>query len=212
MTAMPEPSAKRFLGKVLLWLAPSFAGWYLLAPMLIFPVALALKLLLTSFYPDAIATVEQHGGYLDVITRFSPSLIPGTKLEPGHVGQVLFTVNALKYSYGVPLLLALSLAVPGSWRHRLTRFVMGAILLIPLQVWGVYFDSLVTLVFKMPHVIAEQMGTTALSREGIALAYQLGYLILPAVGPIIIWAFFNIEFIKSMAPNLAGHQQTHSGS
>ncbi len=209
---MAEPSAKRFLGKVLLWLAPSFAGWYLLAPVLIFPVAILLRLALTALYPDAIVTVEQHGGFLDVVTRFSASLVPGTKVEPGRTSEIIFTINALKYSYGVPLLLALSLAVPASVGRRLVRFFSGAIVLVPLQVWGVYFDTLVTLVFKLGPTIGHQMGTSELSRNGIALAYQLGYLILPAVGPIIIWALFNMAFIESMAPNLAYRRRPQPGA
>jgi hypothetical protein len=44
------------------------------------------------------------------------------------------------------------------------------------------------------------MGTTPLTRELLALAYQLGYLILPAVTPILIWAALHRDFLGELVP------------
>jgi len=54
----------------------------------------------------------------------------------------------------------------------------------------------------MDPAIADQMGTTPLTRELLALAYQLGYLILPAVTPILIWAAFHRDFLSKLLPHL----------
>lgn len=198
-----SPSAKAFLGKVLLWLPVTFTVWYWLAPLLIFPVAVLLRLALGAFYPEAIAGVEQQGYFLDIVTRFSASLLPGAvPSSPGQETEVFFTLNALKYGYGIPLLLALLLAVPQSLGARLVKFMTGMLILIPVQTWGVYFETLINLLFKLGPTIGEQLGSTALSRNGIALAYQLGYLILPAITPLIVWAFMSLDFIRDLAPNL----------
>lgn len=199
---MPEVSAKGFLLKVLLWLAPVFALWYWLAPVVIFPVAQLLRLALLSVYPEAFADVEQQGYHVDIVTRFSVSLVPGTRLPPGQDADLVFALNALKYGYGLPLLLALMLAAPGPLGGRLIKFLIGALILIPVQVWGVYFETLIRLGQFIP-VLIPQLAASEFARNGIALAYQLGYLILPAVTPVVIWGLFNLDFIRRLAPSLS---------
>ncbi|MCB1782281.1 MAG: hypothetical protein KDJ34_19765, partial [Candidatus Competibacteraceae bacterium] len=48
--------------------------------------------------------------------------------------------------------------------------------------------------------VAGQMGTTPFTRELLALAYQLGYLILPAMTPILLWAAFHRDFLRELLP------------
>ena len=62
----------------------------------------------------------------------------------------------------------------------------------------------------MEPAIAEQMGTTPLTRELLALAYQLGYLILPAVAPILIWAAFHRDFLREWLPQTRQGQSISS--
>jgi hypothetical protein len=197
---MPEVSAKAFLGKILLWLPLSFTAWYLLASLLLWPVTLLVGAIFSLFYPGAIETVAQHGTLLDVNTRFSSDLAPDAQLSSGREGGLLyFTLNPLKFGYCLPLLLALQLATPGRFGRKFGLFAIGAAILVPVQSWGIYFETLVTLVFRLGPVIAQSMGTTALSREGIALSYQLGVLILPSVTPLLVWATLNQDFIVNLA-------------
>ncbi|NJN46974.1 MAG: hypothetical protein HC808_11415 [Candidatus Competibacteraceae bacterium] len=200
---MPEVSAKAFVGKILLWFPLSFAAWYFLAPLLIWPVSWLVGSLLDLFYPGVVESVTQQGTLLDINTRFGSNQSLQADLQPG---LLTFTLNPLMYGYCTPLLLALQLATPGShYRRRLGLFAVGAIILLPVQAWGVYFSTLVTLVFRLGPVIAQSMGTTALTREGIALSYQLGFLILPSVTPVLIWAILNQEFIVKLAGRPAGN-------
>ncbi len=199
---MPEVSAKGFLGKVLLWLAPAFALWYWLAPLVVLPVALLLRVALLTFYPEAFIDVERQGYHVDIVTRFSAGLVPGVQLPPGQDTLLVYTLNALQYGYGLPLLLALTLAVPGPLGARLVKFLIGALILIPVQVWGVYFEALIRLGQLIPIVIPT-LAATELGRNSIALAYQLGYLILPGVVPVVVWGMFNLEFIRRLTPSLA---------
>ena len=198
---MPEVSAKGFLARVLLWLAPAFAVWYWLAPLFVYPVAVLLRLALVTFYPEAFSDVEQQGYHVDIVTRFSASLVAGAQLPPGQDSLLVFGLNALKYGYGLPLLLALMLAAPGPVGVRALKFLVGALVLIPVQVWGVYFESLIRLGQFIP-VAIPQLAPTELARNAIALAYQLGYLILPAVTPVVVWALLNLAFIRRLAPGL----------
>jgi len=60
-----------------------------------------------------------------------------------------------------------------------------------------------TMVFKLGRDIGETMGTTEFTREVIALCYQLGYLILPAVTPILLWFTMYQNQIAKLAPKFA---------
>jgi hypothetical protein len=186
----------------LLWLAPLFAVWYVLAPLLLMPVAGWTHVVLSHLFPHAIAAVEQQGTAVDIVTRFVVAGPADGAATPGARGHVVLTINALKYAYGWPLLLALTLAAPTPVGEKLYRAVMGGVLLLPVPVWGIACEALKVLVFQMDPAIAAQMGTTPLTRELLALAYQLGYLILPAVTPILIWAAFHRDFLGELLPHL----------
>ena len=170
---MPRRPIDRFLIRVLLWLVPMFAVWYGLAPLLLMPVAGWTHFVLSHLFPHAIAAVEQHGTMVDIVTRFIMAAPADGSAPPGARGQLVFAINALKYTYGLPLLLALTLAAPTGWSEKLYRAVMGGLLLLPVPVWGIACEALKVLVFDMDPAIAAQMRTTPLTRELLALAYCL---------------------------------------
>ena len=204
---MPRRPIDRFLLRTLLWLAPMFVFWHVLAPLLLMPVAGWTHFALSHLFPHAIAAVEPQGTAVDIVTRFVMAAPVDGSPPSGARGQLVFTINALKYTYGLPLLLALTLAAPTAWGEKLYRAVMGGLLLLPVPVWGVACEALKTLVFNMDPTVALQMGTTPLTRELLALAYQLGYLILPAVAPILIWAALHRDFLGELLPQVQGVRQ-----
>lgn len=53
-----------------------------------------------------------------------------------------FTLNALKYAYGLPLLLALTLAAPTPLGEKTYRAIIGMVLLLPIPVWGLACEAL----------------------------------------------------------------------
>lgn len=194
----PRNPIERFLLRVVLWLLPLFVLWYALAPLLLLPVAGWSHWLLTALFPHAIAGVERHGINMDILTRFLLAAPLGAPAPPGAAGALAFTLDALKYAYGWPLLMALTLAAPAPWGEKAYRAVMGTLLLLLVPLWGVTFEALKVLVFDLPPAVAERMGATPLARELLALAYQLGYLILPPVAPILLWAAFHRDFFARL--------------
>ncbi|MFZ1828309.1 MAG: exosortase H-associated membrane protein [Candidatus Competibacteraceae bacterium] len=206
---MPRRPIDRFLVRVLLWLAPTFVIWYALGPLLLMPIAGWTHWVLTYGFPQAIAAVEPQGITVDIVTQFMTTSANVT-LPPGAQAQLIFTINALQYTYGLPLLLALTLAAPTDIGDKLYRTMMGSMVFMLIPVWGIACDALKVLVFQMEPAIAEQMGTTPLTRELLALAYQLGYLILPAVAPILIWAAFHRDFLREWLPQTRQGQSISS--
>jgi hypothetical protein len=208
---MPRRPIDRFLIRVVAWLAPLFVLWYVLAPLLLMPVAGWTHFALGHGFPHAIAAVELQGTVVDIVTRFAVTAPADGSAPPGARGQLVFALDALKYAYGLPLLLALTLAAPTGMGDKLYRGVMGGLLLLPVLVWGVACEALKVLVFDLDPAIAVRMGTTPLTRELLALAYQLGYLILPAVAPILIWAALHRDFLGELLPKARGRRRA-SGS
>lgn len=193
-------SVKGFLLKIIVILPLAFYAWYLLTPVFIYIVAWLTKSVLFLFASHAVADIEQNGRVLEVITKFAST-------EKGDAGVITFTVNAMKYGYGIALFAAMVLASPDKLMNKLQNFYIGALILVIVQVWGVTFDVLVTFVFKLGRGIGETMGTTEFTRELIALGYQMGYLILPSVTPILLWFSMYQKEVIRLAPKFAKVQK-----
>lgn len=193
-TSSPETlSVKGFLLKIIIWLPITFVAWYFLTPAILFIISFLSKAVLSIVAGHAVLDIEVKEHLLDVVTPFLASK-EGT-------GTITFPINAMKYGYGLALFIAMLLATPDKLSSRLQNLYIGFLILIIVQVWGVTFDILVTLVFKLGSGIAGTMGTTAFTREVIALCYQLGYLILPAVTPVLLWFSMYQNQVEKLAPN-----------
>ncbi|MES9834000.1 MAG: exosortase H-associated membrane protein [Candidatus Thiodiazotropha sp. DIVDIV] len=190
-----------FILRVVIWLPVCLAGWYYLAPSLVWPVALLSDWIMTALFPGVIQGVEQLGDRLDIVTLLPlpAEILKG--LQPGSSGDLVFSINPLIYSYGLPLFTALAIAAPEDssdedikWRN----WLWGLPLLLIAQVWGVCFDVLKTLLYTLGPEVAEQMSFSSLGMDGVALGYQLGYLILPSVLPLIIWVVQYRAYLADM--------------
>ena len=114
--------------------------------------------------------------------------------EPGLTALLVPEVNPLLYTYGLALFLALMLAARARW----WKILIGAIVLLPFQSWGIAFDFLVQIGVKLGPDVAAQAGLIGWRTEAIALGYQVGNLIFPTLIPVVLWALFNRTFIESV--------------
>lgn len=180
-----------FLWRVLLWMPGAFFVWYQLGTLLTWPVAVASRWLMTGFFPGWIVAIEQPGRRLDVVTAFAPPAGPAD-------ASLVFELNPLIYGYSVPLLIGLTLGVRGLDWGPVGRMLLGVLLLVPVQVWGVCFEILKTLAFNLGPGVSDGLGLQDWQYEGIALGYQFGYLILPAITPVGLWILFHRDFVQSL--------------
>lgn len=174
----------KFLLQVLLWLPICFAAWYFLSILFTGPLASIVGALMTWIYPAIIERVAQDGNGLIVITHLVVSMSAD---DGGAAGEILFELNPLKYGYCVPLYTALVLATPGDYGTKVMRWLIGNIILLAVQVFGVSAEILKLLAFEVGDEASAMLGFSAWGYEAVALAYQLGSLILPPVVPIMIW-------------------------
>ncbi|MGB5098439.1 MAG: exosortase H-associated membrane protein [Porticoccaceae bacterium] len=187
------------LGRVLLWLPVTFAVWYLTATWHLAPVAWLAHHLLQFWLPEAVADLRLYEGKLLLISRFGE--VGGQLVANPPPGENLgFLTNPLSYSYSLPLFAALALATPLPGRARRLAIGLGVLLLIELS--SMLATQVKTLVFATGGAFIAQQQWGAQARDAVALAYQLGSLLLPMVMPLVVWMAGHGAYLAQLAPAL----------
>ena len=195
----PELSAKQFLIKTFIWLPFTFFGWYMLAALFSLPAIFLSDLILPLIMPGVISGVEQQGYWVDIVTPLN------VIAQNGQTGDFVFSFNALKYGYGFPLILAMMLATPYSIYNKLDNITYGLIVVVLAQTWGICFEALSSLLLKTGKEIGDQVAqilpytANDLFLNIIAIGYQLGFLILPAIVPIAFWVIRHQPFLDQLS-------------
>ncbi len=195
----PKPLSKLTLS-VLLWLPFTFAGWYFMAIVFATPVAWMSDWVLGGLFPDTLKGVEQSGYLLDMVTRVIPE---GVAPQSGKVAEVLITVNPLIYGYGVPLYTAFVLAAADEEGNHWLNWILGFGVLLLVQTFGVSMETLKVILFELGPAGARALDLAGWQLEMVALGYQLGSLVLPAVTPVVLWLGFYRRYIETLAPEFA---------
>jgi hypothetical protein len=181
----------RFVLAVLAWLPVTFAVWYFAAPVVLWPATLLTELVARTGFGDLVSMVEQSAG----IVTFTTSLKPGQAIAGG---VVAVEVNALLYSFGLPMFAALTLAArEPRWPRALA---IGYVALVPAIALGVLADFLKSIAITAAPQVASQAGFSPIQRELIAFAFQFGSLIVPTVVPAIAWVLTHRGFLERIRP------------
>ncbi|MEO5623339.1 MAG: exosortase H-associated membrane protein [Dokdonella sp.] len=195
--------------KAVLWLPLAFVIWFWLAPLWVWPAIMIAKQVLLGFWGDLFTSVDRGGEMLDatghVVARADYLVRLGTAVKvvvaagpngPGGVGVLEPTLNPMVYAYSLPLFGGLAMATPLSTRRRLLQLAIAFALIWIAQALGIVAEALKTLAFDGGNEGAAAIARAGLAPNAIALAYQFGYLILPAVVPVALWIGLNRAFIE----------------
>lgn len=201
---------REFALKAVLWLPSCFVLWFLLAPYLVWPAMLIAKPVLLGVWShlfsgihlggelhDASGRVLARAAYLVSLTSV-PVVIPAGPGESGGLGVLEPTINPLVYGYSLPLFAGLAMATPVSSRQRFVQLMLAIVVIWVAQAFGIVAEALKTLAFDAGNAGAELVARGGPSRNAIALAYQFGNLILPAVVPVTLWIGLNRGFIETL--------------
>lgn len=187
------------LGELLIlasmWMLFGFMLWFYLsafhgAPSRIAAEAILQHLLGDNFY-NIIVNPEQHFLF-QVQTNIMFDFRDGT------TDQLGFIVNPLVYSYGLPLLFGMVMGSDASWLRKLVTLLIGYAVITAVQIWGVVWQSLKMLAFNFGHQTHGVIEQAGISDELIAICYQLGSLILPALAPIFVWVLMNRPLVEQL--------------
>lgn len=172
----------------LLWLPICAACWYFVTPVYASLLALPVQGFVGYFSPGLVSAIETQQGVLAFVTNIE------VHPTPDETALLLPEVDSRLYTFGLPFFIALMLAS----RARAWALAAGALALVPLQAWGIAFDFLSLVAIKMGPEIALQTNVLGAKREAVALAYQLGVLIFPALAPVVAWGAANRGFIENI--------------
>lgn len=182
--------------RAVLWLPLSFFIWFAFASPLTWPVIHMAKLSMVTLWPSLISEIVQNGHSMEVTTRVLVNQVAPDGRSG--IGELVLIQNPLLYGYSLPLFSGLAMATPMSMLRRLFQFAVALTIIWIAQAFGVVAETLKVLAFDSGVPGANAVTAAGISPDPVALAYQFGYLIVPAVTPIALWAILNRYFIESL--------------
>jgi hypothetical protein len=187
--ALPPPlSLKQFVLRLLICLPLAFIAWHFLADPIAWALSYPVDFVRSQFLNRTVVRVEINAGMLIFPVRADAYSFGGKAVE------LLLEVDPRLYTYGAPVFAALMVAAGAKMRFLL----LGLLLLLPFQAWGVFFDLLKQLAFPTVEGMPKNLGFEGLPREFIALGYQFGVLILPMLAPVVLAAAFARERVRHL--------------
>ncbi|MBT8048770.1 MAG: hypothetical protein KJO92_10185 [Gammaproteobacteria bacterium] len=192
-----EPKEELKLSELLIlasmWMLFGFMLWFYLSAFHGAPARMAadaiLSYLLESDFSRIIVEPNQHFLF-QVETAIQFTFRDGTTDALG------FVVNPLIFSYGLPLLFGLVMGSDVSWLRKAVIMLIGYGVITAVQIWGVVFESLKMLAFNFGEPTHAVVTAHGISDTTIALGYQLGTLIFPALAPIFVWVLTNRPLVE----------------
>jgi hypothetical protein len=185
------------LGELLIlasmWMLFGFMLWFYLSAFHGAPARLAAEAILQHVLGSEFnrIIVEPNQNFLfQVETNIPFTFRDGTTEALG------FVVNPLIFSYGLPLLFGLVMGSNVSWLRKVTIMLIGYVVITGVQVWGVVWQSLKMLAFNFGAQTHAVVASHGVSDGAIALGYQLGTLIFPALAPIFVWVLSNRPLVE----------------
>lgn len=214
----PRSPLKPFVLTAMFWLPAMFFLWFMLSSPVAYPVVRLLAALFAGWMPELVQDVHQEFHHL-VFAYQVQVQVPGMGTAELMIEQQ--RVNVLIYAYGVPLFLGLVMATPMSWARTFAQAGLGLLVLTLAETFGVGTRVLFDIAFGAgPGVVAglaeqgvanaaaigasaEAFVRTALEGHGlplnlVALLYQFGYLVVPAVVPVVLWIALNRRFLETL--------------
>jgi hypothetical protein len=178
-----------FLGRTLLALPVALALWYAAAPWLDALAAHVARPAIAWMSAGSVAPPTMRGqrAYFDVRLQ---APFAGARTAPPAEAQL--DVDASLYTFGIALFAALSAGARFS--RRAAPIAAGLAVLVLLPAWGVAFDVMKQL--ATTRELAPYLGFSEATRTAIALAFQVGSLLLPTLAPAALWVALNHRAIR----------------
>ncbi len=187
---------KRFLLAVVVWLPLAFLGWSVLSTLLVWVPGQLSGQVLSGLWPSLFDGASHTGADWQAITGIMVQQ-PDSKA----LGQLIFDLNPMVYGYSLPLFFGLVMATHLTPGQRALQCLIVLPVLWLVQTFGMITGALKLIVFDAGSQGAAAAKAAGLSPDVVALCYQFGYLILPAVVPVVLWILLNRRFIDKLGRN-----------
>jgi hypothetical protein len=188
---------KELLVSAVLYLPLCFFLWFYAASLLVLPVKWLAEFALLTWQQDLFNGISQSSFMFHVETLIFP------KDQMGAVGTQVavldVSVNPMKYGYGLAVFAGLVLSLPNaSVSRKVIQLVIGYLLVVLVQAKGVFWETCKSLLFSGSEAAFNAINDTGISHDLVAVMYQMSYLILPAIVPIVAWVLLNRRFVEEI--------------
>lgn len=202
---MKSPIKELILSAVL-YLPLCFFIWFYGATLWVVPVRWLLELGLSIWQADLFNGVVQEQYLLVVETLIFPSeAIAGYEDK---IAVLDVQVNPMIYGYGLAVIGGLVVSVPHlTWQKKAAQIALGYVIIILIQSFGSFWQTIKNMMFSGNPDAQNAVIETGISPDLVAAMYQLSYLILPAVIPVVFWILMNRSFIESLTGDQIPRQE-----
>lgn len=188
----PPKSLWRFFANAIVLFLLLTPMWMQVSKWTSYPVAGLTQMVLNVGAGYWVRAVNKEPGRIEVETRIQVQ-VPGSNSSLG-VAELVAEADPARYAYGLPLFLALLLAARSKrwWKKALIGYLL---LLIPQTF------SLVLEILRQIMVAGGRPGALAVDQwqlEAIAIGYQAGSLLLPALAPVALWLWLDQDFFDQV--------------
>ncbi len=191
---MKSPIRELFVS-ALLYLPLCFFIWFYAAPVLVMPAKWLAEMMLQLWQADLFNGIEQQQYLFQVQTLIFPQDYNG---QDAKLAVLDVTVNPMKYGYGLAVFAGLVISVPKlKLKYKLIQLAIGFAVISLIQANGVFWETCKSLLFSGGDAF-KAINDTGISHNLVVAMYQMSYLILPAVVPIVIWVLLNRHFIEEI--------------
>ena len=173
------------------WIIVLMLIWTKVSPWTSYPIAALSHVALEQGAPMWVRSVHKSPGLMQVETTVAVP-VPDAG---GRIGEIDVEMDPGRYAYGLPIFLALLLAVRD--RHRRAKAIAGYLLLLPVQAFSATMFVLMQLVLSA-QASARTLVVDAWQVEAIIYGYQLGSLVLPTLAPVVLWLWLDRQFFTEV--------------
>ena len=184
---MSKPASLwRFILLTIALLIPGFVLWMAINPWLSQPLVLLGDLLLQAWMPELVTGLQFQNPTALLLTPFGE--VDGRIVDATQAGaRLAFQVDIRVLSYSLPFYAALHFASPG--KPGLEQFSLGFLILYPLVFFGFVSLCLKQLMTGLGDTFTSQEIPLLPGPDLVALLYQLNTILIPALAPILVWAW-----------------------
>lgn len=162
--------------------------FYWLLPFYNILLSLLVEPILTSIYPKFIHSIQAKKEILEVVTNFS---VIGQSQS-----RLIFDMNPLNYSYGLPLFVALLVASKDKLQDKVWKLAIAILVLLLAQTWSLCFDIVRNLLYEFQMAYLAYFNYGAVAKMVVSLGAQLGFLLFPTLIPLMLWVILMPDFFK----------------
>lgn len=179
--------------KSLVYIPIMFFLWYVLSPLISVLVSFVISYPLKYFTANLIHQINPAGLEIQGIIRLAGGTYGDLTVPAGRFVDMMLTARPMVYGYGIPLFATLLIAFSKN-KATFLKTTLCFLLLFVSVCFGTTMEFLKIVFLSLDSSITQDLVTSQWQLESIALGYQVGTLILPAVLPISLWLVLNESY------------------